>query len=73
LPELGEKESLSVLLLLFGSAKPKSSLFLARGGAHRAPHAAFTNRRNSFMRAEFVAVTEHHLRVKAKFSRSDWG
>ena len=38
LPELGEKKAVNfVLLLLFGSAKPKSSLFLARGGASRAP------------------------------------
>jgi hypothetical protein len=37
LPELSEKESFNfVLLLMFGSAKPKSSLFLARG-VHHAP------------------------------------
>ena len=39
LAELVEKEKAVnfVLLPLFGSVKPKSSLFLARGGAHRAP------------------------------------
>ena len=61
-----------MLLQLFGPAKLKSSLFLG-SGAHRAPHAAFTNTHNSFILAGFVAGTEHHLRVKARFRRSDWG
>jgi len=39
-----------VLLLLFGSAKPKSSLFLARGGASRAPTPSLPVGQNSFTR-----------------------
>jgi hypothetical protein len=62
--ERGEK-------LLFGSAKRKSWLFLARGGASRAP-IAFTSRCNSFTRTEFVAGSERYLRVRAEFNRSDW-
>ena len=48
-------------LLLFASAEAKTSLFLARG-AHRAPVAAFTNRRNNFIPTEFVAQRDRHLR-----------
>lgn len=56
LPEIGEKESKPVnfqLLLLFGSAKPKSLLSWAVG-AQRAPQAA-----TILYGVEFVAGTEH--------------
>ena len=46
LPELGEERAFSLaLLLLFESARPKSSLFLARGGASRAPMTSTRNKR----------------------------
>ena len=60
-----------MLLLLFGSAKPKLSLFPGSRGRSARPRAAFTNGRNRFTRTEFAGGRERHLRIRAKFSRSD--
>jgi hypothetical protein len=55
-----EKESCQLrAIAVVGMALPKLSLFLVRGGASR-PHAAFTNRRNSFIRTESVAGQSPH-------------
>ena len=52
---------------LSGPAKPKSSLFVARGGASRPPCRSY-QWAHSFIRTEFLAGRERHMRVRAKFS-----
>ena len=57
LPELGEKESFQLRAVCCCLDRlNRSRRFSWLAGAHRAPQAAFTNRRNSFTRTEFVAA-----------------
>lgn len=71
-PDLGEKESRQLRTVVW-IGETAVVAFHGLAGRIVRPRSAFIHRRISLIRTEFVGGGKSHLRVRAKFGRSDWG